>query len=106
MNLVADTNVLVSALLWTGLPHQVLLAAEAGRIRLYTSAALIDELVGVLARPKFALRLLARRTTVEEILAGYLQLAHFIVPAPMAPVILQDPSDDAVLACAVAANAA
>ena len=37
---------------------------------------------------------------------GYVQLAHLVIPKPIAPVILQDPDDDAVLACAVTADAA
>jgi len=43
MRVVADTNVLVSALLWTGAPHHVLRAAEAGSVTLYTSLELLDE---------------------------------------------------------------
>lgn len=105
MRIVADTNVLVSALLWTGLPHHLLIAAEAGRITLYTSLPLIDELHGVLSRQKFAARLVARQVMLEEVIAGYIRLAHLVLPAPLPPIILDDPDDDAVLACAVAAEA-
>jgi putative PIN family toxin of toxin-antitoxin system len=106
MNVVADTNVMVSALLWPGIPHRLLTAAEAGRLTLYASLALVDELLRVLTRPKFAARLRARRTSPEELIHGYLQLAHLIVPPPIPPVVKDDPSDDAVLACAIAARAA
>lgn len=105
MRLVADTNVLVSALLWRGLPHRLLIAMEAGRITLYTSPPLIKELHGVLSRPRLAARLVARQVTLEEVMAGYIRLAHVVLPAALAPVILDDPDDDAVLACAVAAEA-
>ena len=40
MNVVADTNVVVSALLWRGIPHRILTAAEAGRLTLYASPTL------------------------------------------------------------------
>jgi len=102
---VADTSVLVSALLWRGLPHRLLVAAEAGRLTLYSSPPLIEELAGVLRRPKFAARLQARRATPEDVMAGYLRLARVVLPQPSAPVIADDPDDDAVLACAVAAQA-
>lgn len=105
MRVVADTNVLVSALLWSGLPHRLLAIAEAGHLTLYTSPVLIQELAGVLSRQKFASRLDALRVSVEELIAGYVRLAHVILPQPMAPVILEDPEDDAVLACALAARA-
>ncbi len=105
MNGGADTNVMVSAMLWTGPPHQILVAAEDGRITLYTSAALLDELAGVLARFRFLKRLIALRTTPEELVTGYARMAQVVLPQPIAPVVQDDPSDDAVLACAWAAQA-
>lgn len=106
MRVVADTNVLVSALLWSGTPHRLLAFAESGRLALYTSPALIDELAGVVVRHRFAARLSALGVTAEEVVANYLKLAHLILPHPISPVIAADPDDDAVLACAVAAQAA
>ena len=105
MRVVADTSTLVSALLWPGVPHRLLTAAEAGRVTLYTSPELIEELAGVLRRSKFAVRLGARGVTPEELVAGYLRLARIVLPQPIAPVIAEDPEDDAVLACAFTARA-
>ncbi|MEO8716639.1 MAG: PIN domain-containing protein [Burkholderiales bacterium] len=45
---VADTNVVVSALLWRGAPHRLFSRIESERICFYTSRALIAELAGVL----------------------------------------------------------
>ena len=106
MRVVADTNVLVSAFLWSGIPHKLLPAAETGRITLYASPALIEELASVLSRKKFTDRLRALQVTDEELIVGYLKLAHLILPQPIPPVIKEDPEDDAVLACALAARAA
>lgn len=105
MRVVADTGVLVSALLWEGVPYRLLAEAEKGRICLYTSPVLLEELAGVLARTKFAIRLESLGTTIDDLLAGYASLAHLILPPPILPVILEDPDDDAVLACALAAQA-
>ena len=105
MRVVADTNVLVSAFLWSGVPHRILISAEAHRVTLYTSPTLIDELVGVLERPRFTPRLRMLQVTAEELVIGYLKLAHLIVPSSIPPVIKEDPDDDAVLACALAARA-
>ena len=106
MRVVADTSIMVSALLWSGPPHHLLTAAECGEITPYTSPVLLDELAGVLARPKFALRLSTRRVTAEDLVMGYARLAHLVLPQPIAPVVIEDPTDDAVLACALAARAA
>ena len=59
VRVVADTNVLISALLFGGLPEQILLAGLRGDIQLLTSIPLLEELENVLMRkfrfdPKFA----------------------------------------------------
>jgi predicted nucleic acid-binding protein len=43
MKVVADTNVVVSGLLWHGPSRQVLDAARAGSIQLFTTAVLLAE---------------------------------------------------------------
>ena len=50
MRLVLDTNVVVSALVWGGVPHKLIAAAAAGDIELVTSPALLAELHDVLGR--------------------------------------------------------
>ena len=43
MRVVADTNTIVSGLLWHGPPRRVLDAARSGALHLYTSATLLAE---------------------------------------------------------------
>jgi hypothetical protein len=47
MPVVADTNIVVSGLLWQGNPRRVLDAARDGIIELFTSTSLIAELADV-----------------------------------------------------------
>ena len=105
MRVVADTNVLISAFLWSGLPNRLLRLAEEKQITFYTSPALIEELSGVLTRPRFVPRFKQLHVTAEELIVDYLALSLLIVPPAIAPVIPEDPDDDAVVACAVAAEA-
>ena len=105
MRVVADTNTVVSGLLWHGPPRQVLDAARAGTLQLYTTAVLLAELDEVLQRPKFAQRLTLAGVTTRTLVLGYAALARLIEPAVIVPVVEEDPDDDAVLACAVAAQA-
>ena len=105
MRVVADTNTVVSGLLWRGNPRSVLDAARAGTLQLYTTAVLLAELDEVLQRPKFAQRLAQAGVTSQTLVLGYAALARLIEPATIAPVIVADPDDDAVLACAIAARA-
>ena len=78
MRAVADTNTVVSALLWGGAPAEVLTAAREQRLTLFTSAALIAELEDVLAREKFAARILQVGSTVADLITGYRALAQLV----------------------------
>lgn len=102
---VPDTNIVVSGLLWRGQPRRVLDAARDAIIELYTSSILLEELEDVLSREKFAARLAAANVTVQDLVSGYSALATVVEAEPIEPVILVDPDDDAVLACALSADA-
>ncbi len=91
-------------MLWRGNPRRVLEAAREGVIGLFTSAVLLDELEDVLSREKFAMRLEAAGVTAHELMLGYAALATVMEPGTIERVVLADPDDDAVLACAVSAG--
>ena len=105
MKLVADTNVVVSGLLWLGKPGQILEAAANGKLTIYTSPALVNELAAVLAAPKLAQRIERSGLTREEILARFLNVAILVQPGAVPRVVPDDPDDDHVVACAVTAGA-
>lgn len=102
---VADTNVVISGLLWTGAERKLLDAARAGQISLYTSAALLAELAEVLPRAKFTKRVAAAQMSVERLARRYARLARSITAAEINPTVFADIDDDAVIACALAAHA-
>jgi putative PIN family toxin of toxin-antitoxin system len=104
MRVVADTNIVVSAFLWGGIPREILNAAHRQAITLYTSAALIAELEDALAREKFAKRVMQVGSSVTEMVGDYLALAHMVLPTEH-PRVVRDPDDDHVIACALAAQA-
>ena len=105
MRVVPDTNTVVSGLLWHGAPRLVLDLARRGEITLYTSPDLIAELREVLGRSKLKNRLQLVDVSVRDLTLRYASLAHLVRPGSIPPVILNDPDDDMVLACALAANA-
>ncbi len=102
---VPDTNIVVSGLLWRGNPRRILDAARDGIIKLYTSSVLLEELEDVLSREKFVRRLATANVTVQDLVSGFSALATVIEAEPIESVILVDPDDDAVLACALSADA-
>ena len=105
MRLVADTNVVVSGLLWLGNSGRVLEAAAYGQVTLYTSPALIAELTGILTTSKLMPRVERSGLALDELLARYLNVAIVVQPQTVPRVVPTDPDDDHVIACALAANA-
>lgn len=105
LRLVADTNIVVSALLWHGAPHQLFQFTESEQIALYSSRALIDELSDVLRRPKLHQAVKASGKTAGALAAEYERLVELVEPRKLRRRTGRDPDDEAVLACAAAAQA-
>jgi len=105
MRLVLDTNVVASAVLWGGVPRLLLQAGREKRVSLYTSIPLLAELTDILVRLKFEKKLAASGLSIEQIVDRYAELASLVQPAAIKPTVLDDPDDDQVLACAMAARA-
>ncbi len=97
---VADTNVLISALIFGGLPELILDLAKTGVISLSTSPVLLLELEHVLQQ-KFDWQ-------SEEIQQARVQFESFLFivnPTQTLKVIVDDPADDRVLECALESHA-
>jgi len=94
-----DTNVLVSAILFGGVPRQVLEAVLTGELDVVTSPALMSELEGILIR-KFRFRSTAAASSRAE----FETLAEVVEPIDV-PRVMVDVADDEVLAAAVAGRA-
>lgn len=102
MRVVADTNVLVSAMIFPGGPPEALyrLAIE-GRIAFVTSRPLLTELGRVLTE-KFGLQ----PEGAEEAVAQLIRLAEVVDPGEVISDIEADPADNRVLEAAAAGNVA
>ncbi|MDX2223183.1 MAG: putative toxin-antitoxin system toxin component, PIN family, partial [Rhodospirillaceae bacterium] len=105
VRLVLDTNVLVSGILWSGPPYDILRSVQTGPHVWVTSAELLTELRRVLSRQKFAALVAARSDARRRLIDSILQNAILVVPRPLPFPKSRDPADDAVLAVAVAGNA-
>ena len=64
MKIIVDVNVWISAILWDGVPDQILQLAEDKKITIFASEPLLVELEATLNRRKFQARLQALDLTV------------------------------------------
>ncbi len=101
MRVTADTNLILSAALWGGNPRRLLDASRDGIFDICTSPALLYELENVLRREKFEARLSAIGSSADDFVEEYKAFAILIDTKPIEPVIIRDPDDDNVIACAV-----
>ena len=96
MRVVADTNILVSALLFGGTSEQVFLAGLRGEIQLLTSLPLLKEFEKVL-KEKFKLNIHLVREIIEEVM----EVAEIVEVSAHIKAISYPDEDNRVLECAV-----
>jgi len=96
VRVVADTNILVSALLFGGPPEQVFLAGLRGEIQLLISLSLLKELEKVL-KEKFKLNFHLVREIIEEVR----EVAEIVEVSSHIKAVSYPDEDNRVLECAV-----
>lgn len=102
---VIDTNTWISGLVWSGPPRTLAQSVLQGQLRCVASPELLVEFDRVLHYPRIAKALHARGMAASD-LAMQLRLVCDLISAPPLPLpVCRDPDDDAVLACALAAQA-
>jgi uncharacterized protein len=95
VRVVLDTNVLISALLFDGVPERIFLAGLRGEIQLLTSVSLLEELGRVL-KGKFKIDANSVAHTIELVKS----VAEAVEVESRVRVILHPDGDNRVLECA------
>jgi len=102
IKVVVDTNVIISSILFGGIPGELIPLWKSGRIKPLASKEIIDEYIKVLAYPKFELS----ETEINYILYNEILPYFDIIQIKDRPVIIKvDPSDDKFIHCAKAGKA-
>ena len=100
MRIVADTNVIVSALVFGGLPRRIFELSEGGAYEFFYSPHIQDETHRVL-KEKF----LWEERKLATYLVDFWKIGFRVVPVPHVQVLTEDPDDDWILDCALSARA-
>ena len=98
--IVLDTNVIVSALVFGGVPRAVLELAEAGQCEFFYSEAIQVEVRRILAE-KFEWA----PAMLQRVLPSLWNMGEPVSPQVVVRAVLDDPDDDRILERALAANA-
>lgn len=98
MKVVLDTNVLISAVFFGGLPFQILQAWKDGKVELVLSHEIVEEYlrVGEILEKDHP------GIVVSPVLELVIQNSILCNAAPLAIPVCEDPDDDKFLACALA----
>ncbi len=105
MKVVLDTNIWVSAVIWGGVPDEIVQLAEEGRITIAMSQELLDELESTFNKTKLQPKLKALGLTGSTVIA-LIRSSVILYPIDDLNVPeLRDPDDTIVLATAIASQA-
>lgn len=100
LRVTADTNIYISALQFGGQPLRLLELAREEKFVLTTSAAILQEIAEVL-RAKFQ----RSERDVEQAMQHLSHIAETVIPSETVNALTDDPDDNAIIECALAAEA-
>lgn len=96
MRVVLDTNIVISAQFWQGIPGQIYAAAASREYILLASEELIAEVARVLAYPKFARALTASGKTADALLNDFRAVVETVESVDIAADVVRDPKDNPI----------
>ena len=101
---VMDTNVLVSGVLWRGVPFHLLRWAEENSLIIYTSLDIMAEVYRVVHYPEFQKYIDKQLTSSSELFAKIESLCTVVHVEQVVSGVCSDADDEKFLSCALAAN--
>lgn len=93
LRVVLDTNVIVSALIATGKPRDLLARGIAGEFTLVTSRPMLNELMLVLRRTKFK----TSEDEIHKVVSALIRSSELVPTKSEFKVVMKDPSDDIIV---------
>ncbi len=104
MEAVLDTNLLISGVLWKGIPFQLLQWAESGQLTIFTSREILEEVHRVLHYPKFRKYTDNLGLSPNDLFTKIISLCTTIRVMHTVKGVCVDADDEKFLSCALSAN--
>jgi len=101
MKIVPDSNTIISGFLFRGNESKLFELTETGKITVFVSEEILEEVMRVIGRSKFGLTVQER----EETMSRLLNLSTVIKPTKKIQVVKEDPTDNKFIECAAEAKA-
>ena len=92
MRIILDTNTVISGLFWRGIPFEVLELIRLGKVEVYTSQAMLEELLDVLQRPKFSKKLALLESSTKKMVNSWISWVEVVEVAEVEKVVISDNS--------------
>ncbi|MDH5718780.1 MAG: putative toxin-antitoxin system toxin component, PIN family [Spirochaetia bacterium] len=99
--IVVDTNIIISAFLFSGLPNKLFKEIIDEKHHLFLSHDILNELLHVLSREKFKLS----ESQIKQFYEELINITNIVYPQKKLRIVNEDPSDDMLFECAIEANA-
>lgn len=94
---VADTNVLVSAVIAKGNEYSLLKEAKMRRFRLVLSPQIVTEFKDVISRHKFGFS----KSQIESVIKHILLISEIVITVSQIAAVKEDPDDDRIIEAAI-----
>jgi putative PIN family toxin of toxin-antitoxin system len=105
MIVVLDTNIWLSAIIWGGIPDEIISLQEQRKIEIASSRKLLSELENTFNKKKIQPKLEALQLTIPSAISLVYEFVNIYPIEELIVPELRDPDDTVVLATAIAANA-
>jgi putative PIN family toxin of toxin-antitoxin system len=101
LKITLDTNVLISAMFWSGVPHRILEECKTRNLKLALSPDILTEFKEALIKEE---KFEQTEKTVSQQVEVLIGISSIVIPKEKIQVIKKDPNDNMILECAVAGN--
>jgi len=101
---VLDTNVLISGVLWKGIPFQLLQWAENRKLAIYTSHEILEEVHRVLHYPKFRKYIHNMGVSSNDLFTKLISLCTIVRVTHTVKGVCVDADDEKFISCALSGN--